>query len=649
MSTRQSALAPLFAATLLLSAALIFWVEPMVGKMLLPLLGGAPSVWNTCLLFFQTTLLAAYAYALAASKWLTLGQQKIAHLALLILAFITLPIALSTATLTSVPVEANPAFWLLGRLAITVGLPFFILAANSTLLQNWFAATGSVRARDPYFLYAASNAGSLLGLIAYPALLEPRFTLGRQSALWTLGYCLVLALVALCAVSVRRTNSRKQSAGCDNQSTTNPASSENDREQVTKGGEERKIEDERIGDEPITLGRRLRWLALAFVPSSLMMGVTVFISTDIASISLLWVIPLALYLSTLVLAFAPIKLLSPRLLTFALPGVTILLLLVYLSGATQPIALLILLHLIYLFVAALFCHTLLARDRPPSTHLAEFYLWFSMGGALGGLFNALLAPAIFNSVIEYPLMILLACLLIPRAHGQDSTARTRRLDLILPACIGLLTFGFAWVARRFSLEYTQALALYAGAPLLIAYQFRRRPLRFALALAAIVIGVQLFTRSDAHTLAAERNFFGVLKVTRDEQNRMHRLYNGITLHGSQSTDPARRCEPLTYYHREGPFGQIVSAFQSESAGRDVAVIGLGTGATAAYSREGEQWTFYEINPAVVRLARAPEYFTYLSNCAHAHTSIILGDARLQLERAPAGAYGLIVLDAFSSD
>ncbi|OLE52427.1 MAG: hypothetical protein AUG51_18170 [Acidobacteria bacterium 13_1_20CM_3_53_8] len=645
MSTRQSALVWLFAATLILSAALLFWVEPMVGKMLLPLLGGTPAVWNTCLLFFQTALLAGYAYALVASKWLTALQQKYVQLALLALAFTSLPIYISNATANSVPVEGNPVFWLLGRLIVTVGLPFFILAANSTLLQNWFAATELARARDPYFLYAASNAGSLLGLIAYPALLEPRFTLGRQSKLWTLGYFLVVALVALCAFTVRRSrNTEKQRVTDKGQPASDAAQSENDEGQVAK--DDRQLITE---DEPLTLRRRMRWMALAFVPSSLMLGVTTYISADIASIPLLWVTPLALYLLTLVIAFAPRKLLRTLSLTRILPGMTIVLLLVYLSGATQPIALLILLHLLYLFVAALTYHTLLADDRPHAANLAEFYLWLSTGGALGGLFNALLAPAIFNSVIEYPLMILLACLLLPRENWQDERASARRLDLALPVGIGLLTLGLAWVARRFNLEYIEAFALYAGAPLLIAYQFRHSPFRFTLSLAAIILCALFLTRTDAYTLASERNFFGVLHATRDERNTIHRLYNGITLHGSQYTDLQRQCEPLSYYTSEGPLGQIIYAFQSQSISGNVAVIGLGTGATIAYSRASEQWTFYEINPAVVRIARAPEYFTYLSNCAHAPTQIVLGDARLQLKRTHDGEYGLIILDAFSSD
>ncbi|PYS89518.1 MAG: hypothetical protein DMF64_17580 [Acidobacteria bacterium] len=654
--TRTRALTLLFATTLFVSAALLFWVEPMVAKMLLPLLGGTPAVWNTCLLFFQATLLAGYAYALAATKRLTLKQQIIFQCALLALACISLPIALSTSTINTVPTEGNPAFWLITRLALIVGLPFFVLATTGPLLQHWFAATRHTHARDPYFLYAASNAGSLIALIAYPALLEPRFTLPRQSLLWTIGYALLIALIASCALVLARSRDEQT---VNEQSTTNEAQVTNNQEQITDN-------EQLTTDDHLSLRRRLRWLALAFVPSSLMLGVTTFISTDIASLPLLWVIPLALYLLTLILAFARRQIFSTRLLAFIMPGVTLLLVLVYLSGAAQPFALILSLHLLYLFFAALTCHTLLAADRPAAAHLAEFYLWLATGGALGGLFNALLAPAVFNSVIEYPLAIILACLLLPRTNKrsaptketepawqnevtQPKLQRARALDLILPVGIGALTILLALVADRYVRDYVQTLALAIGVPLIVSYQFRRRPLRFALALAAVMLATGLHTQLNTRTLYHARNFFGVLRVTRDDDPDQHRLYNGSTLHGRQYTDLLRQCEPLSYYHREGPLGQVFAAYQAHPATNDIAIVGLGTGATAAYARADERWTFYEINPEVVGVARAPEYFTYLINCAHAPVSVTLGDARLQLARAPDAHYGLIVLDAFSSD
>ncbi len=676
--THSRTLPLLFATTLFVSAALLFWVEPMVAKMLLPLLGGTPAVWNTCLLFFQATLLAGYAYALGAAKWLTARQQLAVQLALLVIACISLPIALSATAINSVPVEGNPAFWLLGRLILTTGLPFFVLATNGPLLQHWFAATRHTHARDPYFLYAASNAGSLLALIAYPALLEPRLNLHQQSTLWAYGYALLLALIVFCGLAFTRARRTQPSVThADTQSTTDNDQSmfaeeqiSNLASQISNNNEQRTTDNgQRATDyAPLTLRRRLRWLALAFVPSSLMLGVTTFISTDIASLPLLWVVPLALYLLTLILAFARRQLITPRLLTRILPGVTLVLLLVYLSGATQPVAFLMLLHLLYLFVAALTCHALLAADRPPPAHLPEFYLWLAAGGALGGLCNALVAPAVFNAVVEYPLAILLACLLLPRTDERalftrnnapeeltsnelprSRTTRTRRLDVALPLSVLLLTAALAFVADHYALAQVETLAVAAGVPLLIAYQFRRRPLRFALALGAVLLGSHVYAQLNTRTLTAERNFFGVLRVTRNERDTLHLLYNGSTLHGRQYADFTRQCEPLSYYHRAGPLGQVFAAYQTRPANGDVAIVGLGTGATVTYARAGERWTFYEINPEVVGVARAPEYFTYLINCAHAPVNVVLGDARLQLQRAPDGAYGLIALDAFSSD
>jgi spermidine synthase len=664
---RTRALTWLFAATLFTSAALLFWVEPMVAKMLLPLLGGTPAVWNTCLLFFQAALLAGYAYALAASRRLTLRQQTFAQLALLALACVSLPIALPASASAAVPTEGNPAFWLLARLVMMLGLPFFILATTGPLLQHWFAATRHAEARDPYFLYAASNAGSLLALVAYPALVEPRLDLRRQSLIWTGGYALLATLITLCALALLRARKIATRPTTDDEQTV--------ADQTTQSGDQHAADDEqRTADNgqpaALPLGRRLRWLALAFVPSSLMLGVTTFISTDVASLPLLWVIPLALYLLTLILAFARRQLFAPRLLVRVLPGVTLVLLLVYLSGATQPAAFLVLLHLLYLFVAALTCHALLAADRPAPARLPEFYLWLAAGGALGGLFNALLAPAVFNAVIEYPLAVLCAVLLLPRAdrartqparaaykfYQPEAVAPQRPprvralwLDLALPAAAGLLVVGLARAVKGGDMDFRTAQLCTLGPPLVFAYLFRGRPLRFALALAAVVVAGSLLALSATPTLYAERNFFGVLRVTRDEGGALHRLYNGSTLHGREHTDFTRQCEPLSYYHREGPLGQVFAVYQTKPAAADVAVVGLGTGATAAYARAVERWTFYEINPAVVGVARAPEYFSYLTNCARAPVAVTLGDARLQLARAPDAAYGLIVLDAFSSD
>jgi hypothetical protein len=638
----------LYAATLFASATLLFWVQPMSAKMLLPLLGGTPAVWNTCMLFFQAMLLAGYAYALAVSRWLTPRQQVVVHLLLLLSTALSFPILISEATIRSVPREGNPSLWLLGSLLTTVGLPFFAVSTNSPLLQKWFAGTRHASARDPYFLYAASNAGSLLALLSYPLLVEPGLTLGGQSRLWSLGYALLFVLIAACAFALLRRQAKGVDAGLPDRTPVSQVPL--DEETNPETGAPRGASD---GEEVESLSwrRRLHWVALAFVPSSLMLGVTTYFSTDIASLPLLWVVPLSLYLLTLVFAFARRQIFTPRLLARTLPGVTLIFALVYLSGATQPVWLLLFSHLFFFAVASMACHAQLAADRPTVRHLAEFYLLMSVGGVLGGLFNALVAPTFFNTTLEYPLVIVLACLLLPRpaAEAERDTPRERWLDAGIPAGIALLTILLALVVSRFAFDWVQALALVVGVPLIVSYLFKHRPVRFALALGAVMLGSSFHVSLNRHTLFAERNFFGTLRVTQDAGDDQRWLYHGTTIHGRQSRALDRHCEPLSYYHREGPLGQVFKTFDVAAAGGNVAIVGLGTGATAAYTRAGQRWTFYEINPAVVEIARDPAYFTYLSYCAAAPVEISLGDARLQLQNAPPAHYGLIVLDAFSSD
>lgn len=661
MPRRSSALTLLFATTLFTSATLLFWVQPMVAKMLLPLLGGTPAVWNTCMLFFQAMLLAGYAYALAVSKYLSLRRQVFAHVVLLLLTALTFPVLLSEATVRSVPREGNPSLWLLGSLLTTVGLPFFTVSTFSPLLQKWFAETRQSSSRDPYFLYAASNAGSLLALLSYPLLLEPTLTLRGQSRLWSVAYALLAVLLAACAYALlrRRTKTNETELPAHAGVEANDARDEEVNSLSQKAHEAYETRDHNAQSETLTWRRRLRWIALAFVPSSLMLGVTTYFSTDIASLPLLWVIPLSLYLLTLVFAFAQRQIFKPRTLAGLLPGVALVFTLVYLSGATQPVWLLLLSHLFFFFIAALACHAQLAADRPSVQHLAEFYLLMSVGGVLGGLFNALLAPALFDTTLEYPLVIVLACLLLPRAgtdardSGGDAAAadtpRERWLDLGVPASVALVTISLALVVRRFAFDWVQSLALVVGVPLIISYLLRRRPVRFALALGAVMLGSSFHAGLNRETLIAERNFFGTLRVTQDTASDTHWLYHGTTIHGRQSHALERHCEPLSYYHREGPLGHVFKSFAEQPANGNVAIVGLGTGATTAYTRAGQSWTFYEINPAVVAIARDPAYFTYLSYCAAAPVNVSLGDARLQLQSAPPAHYGLIVLDAFSSD
>src|SRR5262245_52227918 len=524
MRSRINSLTLLFAATIFVSAALLFAVEPMIAKMLLPVLGGTPAVWNTCMVFFQTALLAGYGYALIVSRW-PIRRQLVVQVFLLTLGLISLPLGLSAYWVNAVPATGNPSLWLLACLAATVGLPFFIISSNGPLLQKWFSYSDVSIANDPYFLYSASNAGSLLALLAYPALLEPFLTLRVQSRAWAGVYLLLLALVVVCAMRLWRTaaNSKRSI-----------------------------VEEPNHQQEKLTNKRRGHWLLLAFVPSSLMLGVTNYITTDITSAPLLWIIPLALYLLTLIFAFARRPVFSARLPVLILPGATLVLLLFHLSATALDARSLILFHLLYFFVAALMCHSRLASDRPGTKYLAEYYVWFSLGGVLGGVFNALIAPIIFTSIIEYPVMMLLACLLLPQKATGTSSQRALGMDFILPSMIFALTFGLGLLADKIAPGRVAGLLFVLAVPLFIAYPFHKRPLRYALALGAVMIGSGFVTGANTKTLHSERNFFGVLRVTRDDVSNVHSFIHGTTVHGRESMIPDRRCEPLSYYHRSGP-------------------------------------------------------------------------------------------------
>ncbi len=589
-----------------------------MAKMLLPRLGGTPAVWNTTMLFFQVMLLAGYSYVLVTTSRIGARKQAVLHSALLLLSCVFLPLNF-VGNVGSISERSNPALWLFGYLLSAIGLPVFLISTTSPLLQKWFTRTDHPSANDPYFLFAVSNAGSLLALLSYPLLLEPVFTLSRQNRLWVIGYVVFLFLCLLCVFVLWKSSKREL------------------------------VSDVNTPKTPIPLKRRLYWVLLAFIPSSLLFGATTYITTEIAPTPLLWTIPLALYLLTFILAFARRNLLPEPLASTALGGLALLLTLVLAANATQPTTAIVLLHLCFLFVAAMVCHTRLASDRPDAARLAEFYLCVAIGGMLGGLFNTLIAPKIFNTIVEYPLVIVLACL-IRRGNNSEDSSRGRRLDFILPVCVGLLTIGLAFLVDRYDVSAVVGIAIVFGTPLVIInHHFRGRPVRFALAIGAVLLGSVVYSEIQERTLHVERNFFGTLSVRFDPANATRILLHGNTIHGRQFVDPNLQREPLSYFHRSGPLGQIFQAFNSNAASPNVAVVGLGAGSMACYARPDQNWTFYEINPAVVQIAQTPEYFTYLQKCAVGPTKIVLGDARLQLQSAPDNHFGLIVLDAFNSD
>jgi hypothetical protein len=599
------------------SAFLLFWMQPLFAKMVLSLLGGSPSVWNTAMMFFQLVLLAGYGYAhILTRRFHRIGSQLVVHGAVVAAALLFLPFAVARNLAPAVGVP--PVLWLIGVLGISVGLPFFALSASAPLLQSWFSR-GRHRLRDdPYFLYGASNLGSLLALLAFPVLFEPELTLAAQARVWAAGYMMLLALLAASAWFVLRSGSVALP-------------------DATDAATPRRAVDWR---------QCAVWIGLAFIPSSLLLGVTTYISTDIASAPLLWVVPLALYLLSFVVAFARKPLFKPgwimKAQAIGIVAVTIMTVQSLIFDQGNAVLLVAGVHLLTFFVTAVLCHSELAKRRPPVEGLTAFYFCMSVGGAAGGIFNALVAPMIFSSDYEYYLALVGACAM----RGFADTARrpVAAGDLIYPALFGLAIAAVAWhVSSGGSLGLAGRVTFFVACALAI-YSFAPRPTRFALGVAAM-IGSAVLAQSAANVVDTERSFFGINKVKLLDGGRQVALVHGTTLHGLEFTDRRLRREPLAYYARSGPVGQALALAGFR---RDVAVIGLGTGALACYRVPGENWTFFEIDDAVERIARDARHFHYLSDCG-VGTRVVLGDGRLSLKAMPDRTYDLLVIDAFSSD
>jgi hypothetical protein len=602
-----------FTLAVFLSAALLFIVEPMFGKMVLPLLGGSPAVWTTCMLFFQGALLLGYWYAHVFPGRLGLRRHTLVHLGLLALCLALLPIGV-TGVVSDFRLE-HPTLWLLVVLTVSLGAPFVLLSSTGPLLQVWFSRTAHPSAHNPYFLYAASNAGSLIGLLSYPFLIEPAITLRGQTRLWSLGYVLLVALVFVAAAYLK------------------PLSRSSVHVRESAG--------------PVAhVSRRtmLRWTLLAFVPSSFFLALTTYITTDIAAVPLLWVIPLVLYLLSFTMVFGRRTWISQSGLVRWQPIGLIVLAVIDFWGPSASGPWLLPLHLIVFFVTALVCHGELAATKPSPSRLTDFYLCIAVGGVLGGVFNALVAPAVFDSVLEYPLTILIACAVRPWPDVQPAPSRMRwDVALIIAACALMV-----WTRLGDPDRPAAAAVLISSAVVSVAcLRMSRNPARFTLAIGLVIVAGMVTAGARPGILLKERNFFGVREVREDVQKKMRWLMHGTTNHGAQSTDPAKRGDPVTYYYRSGPIGDVFRAFPPRP-GRRVAVIGLGAGGLAAYAGAGEDWTFYEIDPDIARVAMDTNYFTYLKDTP-AKVRVVLGDGRLSLADAPDGHYDMIVLDAFSSD
>jgi len=690
-----------FVATIFLSALLLFLVQPMVGRMVLPVLGGTPAVWNTCMVFFQTLLLIGYLYAHLLTKYLTTRAQAVVHGVVVLVPLLLLPIALRKNI--EVPTNEFPVAWLLGTLGTMAAAPFLVLSTTGPLIQRWFSATDHPRAKDPYFLYAASNAGSLIALLGYPALAEPLLRLREQSVSWAWGYGALALLLIWCAVlRVRRGVKTEATPTAGATSATDSAAGE----VISARGAWRE---------------RATWVVLALAPSSLMIGATTYISTDLAPVPLLWIVPLSIYLVTMIVAYGSFGPIATGAATALLPVALVALAVFMQLGQGQVAWLHLPLHLAVFTIGAMACHGRLAARRPGPNRLTEYFLIMSLGGALGGVFNAIVAPLVFDRLLEYPIAIvltgaaamgtaggrlwkwhglpawcrgvvppaawvvslalgglLLATSLTATIVGGASSTGELMLKLIVPCACGVVLLAAGCSARSetelwrrltlnlvaplsvlalfLSMEFVNGVLGLSGRLLGVAVQLGVTGMaclmlapwawRFTGAV-AILLTVGLFSRSaGSGVLLTERSFFGVHRVQLMAGGGIE-LMHGTTTHGCQLRIEGKELMPTSYYHPTGPAGEVFSRLNAVGRISTVGIVGLGTGALAPYAQSGQTFTFFEIDPVVVRIAQNPEYFTFLSRCKGL-VRLEVGDGRLLMAKSQ-DTFDVIVVDAFSSD
>ncbi len=610
-------LGPLFIGTIFVGSFLLFLVQPMIARMALPRLGGAPAVWNSAMVVYQALLLGGYAYAHALTR-LNVRTQSFVHLVMLASAALLLPIGLIAQT---PPPNASPALWVPWLLLLSIGPLFFAVSAQAPLIQRWYsAATGG---KDPYPLYAASNLGSFAGLLSYPLLVEPRLALAGQSNLWTVGYVLLVVLTLACSAVLPR-------AGVD-------------------------TSDAGFSAEPAPpWRRRLWWVALAAVPSGLMLSTTTYLTTDIVAMPMLWVIPLGLYLLSFTLAFSTkrgvvisICRLSPVVI-LTIGGISLQ------NVPGQPLLTMTSI-LMLLFVVAVTLHAEMYRTRPSPRHLTGFYLAMSIGGVLGGIFSGLIAPLVFDWTYEHPILILLAGVLVPQAflfplaERLWTGGRTKKIGLTIAYTLAVVLIAVLAIDRPWPWLYENGSMIGAVAIGVITLFFIGARVPFLIGLAAMVL---IFGGWDAIERSLEpdarmRSYFGVYTIRDDQDTRV--LAHGTTAHGLQILTKGRERELTSYYSPFSGVGQALLRLPDIAGpGARVGAVGLGTGTLSCYTRPGQEWRFYEIDPMMIDVARDSGKFSYIARC-NPDVKIEIGDARLSLARAQSDSLDLLVLDAFSSD
>jgi hypothetical protein len=603
----------LFSAAIFLSAALLFWVEPLFSKMVLPVLGGTSSVWSVAMVVFQGLMLAGYVYAHLLTRYLNIRHALLVHVLVLATATLSLPIGIASG-FQSPPLD-GPSLWLVGLFLASIGLPFFALAANAPLLQAWFARSNT---QNAYLLYRASNLGSFLVLLAYPVLIERFIGLADQSRLWS-GFYLVL-IVAILASGAMAMRLPAAPAPAHTHSIAADTSWRS----------------------------RLSWVALGFIPSGLLIAVTAHIATDVASGPFIWIIPLALYLLTYVFAFSDNPALSAKTMLALQPFTTAMLVILFFWRVQIGWGLSLTGHLAAFFVAAMVCQSELYRRRPAQEQLTQFYAWMSLGGVLGGIFAALIAPRLFSTVLEYPLLVLASLLIRPNVWQTPRAIWVR--DLALVAGVGLIFAAASMLLASATAIFVVAVMTMAP---VMAFQ-GGRPARLVGFAALLLAATHLYDPTES-VVARMRSFYGVYKVVDLPPGKYRALFHGTIVHGAEQIrgddgKPFRgRPQPLTYYYIGGPFDEGIQAVRASAGGTlaRVALVGQGVGSLTCERKPGEAWTIYELDPLVAAIARDPSLFRFMTVCAP-DTEVVLGDGRLTLRAAKPGI-DLLLLDTFSSD
>lgn len=611
----------IYSLSIFISSFLLFMVQPMMAKAIMPYLGGAPSLWQLSVAIYQAILLLGYLYAHFMAKWCNIKQQAIIHFSLMLACLLFMPLSLQY--VDNISISNSPFLWTVTALIMSVSLPFFILSANSVLSQNWFIGSVSGNIKNPYFLYIISNVGSLLSLLAYPFVFERYTTLTYQFGVWSQIFVVFLLLLGVCVYIARYKYDADKIKNSD-----------------VAGAISNKSKSHIIGDEydrkkPSRL-EKFKWTILAFTVSSLMLGTTSYISDDIGGVPMFWIIPLALYLLSFIIAFSTkIKFYQSSL------NIQVILTAFIFSALTKAMNFefkqLIVLHLGTFFIIALNCHKRLFDLRPHPSHLTYFYLFISLGGVLGGIFNGFLAPIIFNSNVEYILILLLATLLRPLQRVIEKYYKSLAMD----AVVAVMVFAFIGIMVHFfknHLFFIVMSSLFIMPFIASSYLYPRR-----LAIIIVVILASFFNyKTSENILFQSRNFFGTKKII--QKDNYHFLRHGTINHGVQYYNE-KELEVVSYYHPA--INQIYDVI-SKRQHKPVAVIGLGTGVLSCLGDDKQQVDFYEIDPQIVKIAKNTDYFSYFTKCP-AKKNIIMGDGRIEIAKADDNKYSLIVVDAFTSD